>query len=110
MPTTQESRDREHRAANIALLEKLERGGTPLSPTFIEAIPPTPPTEDEWPLTARIIRRLRSRDDIGIGDTIHRQLGAPGRWFESVAESLGINCGCADRRDWLNRRFPYKTT
>ena len=61
----------------------------------------------EWPLTARIIRRLRSADDIGIGDTIHRQLGFPGRWFESAAESLGIHCGCTDRRAWLNRRYPY---
>lgn len=61
----------------------------------------------EWPLTARIVRSLRSADDQGVGDTIHRQLGAPGRWFETAANSLGINCGCADRRDWLNQRYPY---
>lgn len=62
---------------------------------------------DEWPLTARVIRRLRAPEDRGVGDTIHRHLGAPGRWFESAMTTLGVQCGCADRRDWLNRRFPY---
>lgn len=63
----------------------------------------------EWPLTARLIRRMRDSQDIGIGDTIQRNLGAPGRWFESAMETLGIHCGCADRREWLNRRFPYSS-
>ncbi len=61
----------------------------------------------EWPMSARIIKRLRSPEDTGVGDTIQRQLGAPGRWFKQAAESLGANCGCANRQAWLNRRYPY---
>ena len=61
----------------------------------------------DWPLQARIMRRMRVAADVGVGDTIHRHLGSPGRWFESAADSLGLNCRCAERREWLNQRYPY---
>ena len=32
----------------------------------------------------------------GLGDTI-----------EKITKATGINCGCADRKETLNRLFPY---
>lgn len=65
------------------------------------------PSHHDWPLPARKLWRLRIDTDVGIGDTIHRLLGRPGSWFELAIKSLGIQCGCQDRRAWLNQRFPY---
>ena len=76
-------------------------------PSQAESVLPVSIALAEWPLAARVCRRLRSAEDIGVGDTIHRQLGTPGRWFESVMAALAINCGCTDRRLLLNSRFPY---
>ena len=42
----------------------------------------------------------------GIGDTIEKITKKTGiHWF--VKRFVG-DCGCDDRRDWLNKRFPYQ--
>jgi hypothetical protein len=46
----------------------------------------------------------------GLGDTIEKVTQATGikRVVEAVSEATGKDCGCAKRRDTLNRVFPYK--
>lgn len=64
---------------------------------------------EEWPLPFRLVARHRQPGESGIGDTAARWIGAVGGeqfklWFRLV---IGHDCRCADRQDWLNRRWPY---
>jgi hypothetical protein len=44
----------------------------------------------------------------GLGDTIEKVTKATGiKWF--VDRFVG-DCGCEDRKEWLNARFPYERT
>lgn len=45
----------------------------------------------------------------GLGDTIEKITTATGikKVVETVAKATGKDCGCAKRRDTLNRVFPY---
>jgi len=46
----------------------------------------------------------------GLGDTIEKITKATGikKVVEAVSEATGKDCGCAKRRDALNRAFPYQ--
>jgi predicted transcriptional regulator len=46
----------------------------------------------------------------GLGDTIEKITTATGvkKVVETVAKAVGKDCGCAKRRDALNRAFPYQ--
>lgn len=46
----------------------------------------------------------------GLGDTIERVTRATGirRVADTVSKATGKDCGCDERRDSLNRKFPYK--
>ena len=46
----------------------------------------------------------------GLGDTIEKITTATGikKVVETVAKATGKDCGCAKRRDALNRVFPYQ--
>jgi hypothetical protein len=46
----------------------------------------------------------------GLGDTIEKITTATGikKVVETVAKVTGKDCGCAKRRDTLNRVFPYQ--
>lgn len=46
----------------------------------------------------------------GLGDTIEKITTATGikKVAEAVSKATGSDCGCAKRRDALNRAFPYK--
>jgi len=46
----------------------------------------------------------------GLGDTIERVTRATGirRVADAVSKATGKDCGCNERRDSLNRKFPYK--
>ena len=45
----------------------------------------------------------------GLGDTIEKVTTATGikKVVETVAKASGKDCGCAKRKDALNRAFPY---
>lgn len=45
----------------------------------------------------------------GLGDTIEKFTTATGikKVVDTVAKATGTDCGCAKRRDTLNRVFPY---
>lgn len=46
----------------------------------------------------------------GLGDTIEKITTATGikKVVETVAKATGKDCGCKQRRDTLNRVFPYQ--
>ena len=46
----------------------------------------------------------------GLGDTIEKFTTATGikKVVETVAKATGKDCGCKERRDALNRAFPYQ--
>ena len=48
--------------------------------------------------------------DKGLGDTIERITTATGikKAVDMIAKKTGKPCGCGERRDNLNRMFPYK--
>jgi len=72
--------------------------------------PPAPPKPiAEWPMTARIIAKLRSPEDGGIGDTIHRHLSRFGAdaMTRLYTRIVGTTCGCSDRQERLNQLFRY---
>lgn len=61
-----------------------------------------------WPLWARTLRRRRRPDEIGVGDTAKRMFAKlGGERFKIWAERLGIPCGCIERQEEWNRRYPY---
>jgi hypothetical protein len=47
----------------------------------------------------------------GLGDSIEKVTKATGikTVVEKIAKKTGKSCGCSERRDTLNRLFPYKT-
>jgi hypothetical protein len=54
-----------------------------------------------------LINTMKSK---GLGDTIEKVTKATGikKVVEAVSEATGKDCGCKERRDALNRAFPYK--
>lgn len=46
----------------------------------------------------------------GLGDTIEKITTATGvkKVVENVAKAVGKDCGCKQRKDALNRMFPYE--
>lgn len=46
----------------------------------------------------------------GLGDTVEKITTVTGvkKVVETVAKAAGKDCGCAKRRDALNRMFPYE--
>ncbi len=62
---------------------------------------------DRWPLLARIVARFAIATDHGLGDTCQRGAAmVGGEKFRRAMEWLGINCGCTNRKCWLNQRYP----
>jgi NAD(P)H-nitrite reductase large subunit len=54
----------------------------------------------------------RGRKSKGLGDTIEKITKATGikTVVEAVSEATGIDCGCGERKQLLNKLFPYKQT
>jgi len=48
--------------------------------------------------------------DKGLGDTVERFTKATGikKVVETVVKVINIDCGCPERKDMLNKAFPYK--
>ena len=74
------------------------------APSAIKA----PIPREQWPRSVRLLERLASPSDKGIGDTIARLTGAVGgdifkKWYKRIMKS---DCGCGDRQARLNRLFP----
>ena len=64
---------------------------------------------EKWPLWAKGIYLLRKDGDIGVGDTVYREIGpTASKAFQAFYFSVyGKSCGCARRHaDW-NIQYPY---
>jgi hypothetical protein len=72
---------------------------------------PLPTPIEEWPWLARMVARLRTDSDLGLGDTVERHLELLGAGGMKVAYKriTGKDCGCGDRKKKLNEMFPYPT-
>lgn len=90
----------EHILGGQCPLEKYS--GEPIKPEPLKPIP-----RDRWPAWAKAVALLSDDTDIGIGDTIHRQLGKLGEAYKTTLEILGVPCACDKRREEFNAVFPY---
>jgi len=69
--------------------------------------PLIPVPRDKWPAWANLVAARATPSDIGVGSTIERELGRVGVAFKAVLATLGVPCGCADRRDEWDALYPY---
>jgi hypothetical protein len=55
-------------------------------------------------------RKPSSSPSIGLGDSVEKFTKATGikKIVNKISESTGKPCGCGERKDTLNRIFPYK--
>ena len=46
----------------------------------------------------------------GLGDTVEKITKATGikTMVKTMSKVIGKDCGCRDRREFLNKKFPYK--
>lgn len=62
-----------------------------------------------WPGWARLLATGAAPPDRGLGDTLARRFGAGGEAFKAAFKRLaGRACGCAERQESLNRKYPFK--
>jgi NAD(P)H-nitrite reductase large subunit len=55
---------------------------------------------------------MAKRKSKGLGDTIEQITEATGikKVVEAISEATGVDCGCGERKELLNKLFPYKQT
>jgi hypothetical protein len=53
---------------------------------------------------------MESNKSKGLGDSIEKITKATGikKVVETVNKVIGKDCGCKDRKEFLNKKFPYK--
>lgn len=81
-------------------------GGNPVQVT-VSAPSHIAPESSEWPWWAKALKKRAQAGEKGIGDTLARKFGSTGEAFKKVMECIGIQCGCQQRQEWLNARYPY---
>lgn len=87
-----------------------KRSGRPAAPNgraIIPSQPIKPMPADSWPVWAKTVARLKSDEDMGVGDTIRRQVGIFGAGFKAAMLGMGVPCGCDARQDEYNTKYPY---
>jgi len=54
----------------------------------------------------------RSKKAKGLGDTVEQITKATGikKVVDAISEATGVDCGCGERKELLNKLFPYKQT
>jgi hypothetical protein len=69
----------------------------------------SPLVREQWGWSAKALASLAIPADKGLGDVVARKFGSAGkvfqRWFKKL---MGFDCGCDDRQQWLNLRYPLK--
>ena len=52
---------------------------------------------------------MENTESKGLGDTIEKFTSATGikSVVGFVSDATGIDCGCEERKEWLNEVFPY---
>lgn len=66
--------------------------------------------KEQWPRWARDVAEdpHREREDVGVGDTIEKILGDGGMAAKVILATLGVPCGCAQRKAEYNVLYSYK--
>lgn len=56
-----------------------------------------------------VLAKINKMKSKGLGDTIEKITTATGikKVVDTVSKATGRPCGCKERRDSLNRKFPY---
>ena len=64
---------------------------------------------EEWPAWAKAVAALKGEEDAGVGDTVHRTVGAArsARFEAWHLRTFGKPCGCTERRRRWNAKYPY---
>jgi hypothetical protein len=78
-------------------------------PEHEEPAPAIAVPREQWPFAARVIAKLATAEDKGVGDTIARVIDPLGgklfkRWYKRIT---GHDCGCEDAQARLNMAYPY---
>lgn len=65
-------------------------------------------TPEPWPMVLIPLKLLAKEGDSGAGDIIARTIGPVGgdafkKWYKAL---FGKDCGCGNRQEALNRRWP----
>ena len=61
-----------------------------------------------WPRWALTLKRLRTANDTGVGDTAQRIAAKfGGERYKRLTKRLGMPCGCSERQAEWNRLYPY---
>jgi len=55
---------------------------------------------------------MAKRKAKGLGDTVEQITKATGikKVVDAISEATGVDCGCGERKELLNKLFPYKQT
>jgi hypothetical protein len=62
-----------------------------------------------WPGWARLLATGAAPPDRGLGDTLARRFGGAGEAFKAGFKALvGRACGCAERQETLNQKYPFR--
>lgn len=89
------------------------RPGTTVRELPLDLMPPEPVPRAEWPDWARFLSALRVPGEKGVGSTLERLLGSGGRAFKATWNAtfgkLGIDCGCAGRRERWDAMYLYQS-
>lgn len=111
------ARVKEHRIANnlpigLEFDREVERQlAAALPENFVTTVAPdrSPAVpRDSWPIWAKAMAMIATKEDKGLGDVIARTIGPVGgdafkAWFE---KTLKRPCGCAERQESLNAQYP----
>ena len=64
--------------------------------------------EPSDPMWVELVRLLRHPQDKGVGDTVARIAARfGGERFKAWSKKIGIPCGCTERQEAWNERWPY---
>lgn len=71
--------------------------------------PPVQAVAEPWPFWARMVQKMATSTDAGVGDTIARVIGPLGgdAWKTWYTKITGHSCGCEERQEVLNQLYPY---
>ncbi len=72
------------------------------------SILPQPIPREDWPLWVKALAMIAKPEDKGIGDVVHRTIGAENseafkKWFKTTT---GKDCGCVGRQRIWNIEYP----
>lgn len=63
----------------------------------------------QWPKWARMLAKLSTDEDAGLGDTVKRLAShVGGETYKQLRKAIGWPCGCTTRQAAMNQRYPLR--